>query len=96
MAVKKDTVMISANLDAETKKQAEKIFDSLGLNMTTAINLFLKAVVKVNGVPFPITTDGEALERFKRLSRYHYELNIIMDDESKKKNKNTGKSLENK
>lgn len=85
MAEKRDTVMISANLDAETKKKAEKIFDQLGLNMTTAINLYLKAVVKANGLPFPITTDAGTLERFKKLSRYHYELNIITDDNSKKK-----------
>ncbi len=85
MAEKRDTVMISANLDAETKKKAEKVFDQLGLNMTTAINLYLKAVVKANGLPFPITTDADTIERFKRLSRYHYELNIMMEEDSKKK-----------
>lgn len=82
MAGKRETVMISANLDAETKRKAEQIFETLGLNLTTAINLYMKAVVKANGIPFPLTTDGEILERFKRLSRYHYELNIIMDEDS--------------
>ena len=80
MAAKRETVMISANIDMETKKKAEQIFDRLGLNLTTAINLYMKAVVKANGIPFPITTDAEAFERFKRLSRYQYELNFIMDD----------------
>lgn len=80
MAAKRETTMISANLDAQTKKEAEKLFDQLGLNMTTAINLYLKAVVKANGIPFPITTDADQYEQFKRLSRYHYELNIVMDE----------------
>ena len=92
MAEKRDTVMISANLDAETKKKAEKIFDQLGLNMTTAINLYLKAVVKANGLPFPITTDADALDSFKRLSRYRYELNFIMDEKAKKDEKSKKKS----
>lgn len=80
MAAKRETVMISANIDVETKKKAEQIFDKLGLNLTTAINLYMKAVVKANGIPFPITADEGSFERFKRLSRYQYELNIIMDD----------------
>lgn len=80
MAAKKHTVMISANIESETKRKAEQIFERLGLNLTTAINVFMKAVVKANGIPFPITTDAETFERFKRLSRYQYELDIVMRD----------------
>ncbi len=79
---KKETVMISANLDAQTKKEAEKIFDRLGISMTSAINLYLKAVVKANGIPFPLTAKPEDLQRFKRLSKYHYELNVVQDHAS--------------
>lgn len=50
--------MTSTNLnirtDKEIKEQAEKIYSELGLNMTTAINLFLRASIRKNGIPFDL------------------------------------------
>lgn len=46
--------MITVNVDKETKEQATKIFNDLGLNMSTAINIYLKACIKENGIPFLI------------------------------------------
>lgn len=51
--------IISVNVDSETKEKAIKIFNDLGLNMSTAINIFLKAVIKENGIPFAITKKKE-------------------------------------
>ena len=39
------------------KKNAEKTFDAIGLNMSTAINIFLKAVVRENRIPFELSAD---------------------------------------
>jgi len=47
--------MITVNVDKETKEKANKIFNDLGLNMSTAINIYLRAVIKNNGIPFEIT-----------------------------------------
>ena len=48
--------MLATNLnirtDKEIKNQAEKIFNEFGLNMTTAINMFLRTVVREYGIPF--------------------------------------------
>ncbi len=50
--------MESANLnvrtDKEVKAQAERIFEALGLNMTTAINIFLRQTIRENGIPFDV------------------------------------------
>ena len=50
--------MLATNLnirtDKEIKNQAEKIFNELGLNMTTAINMFLRTVVREYGIPFEL------------------------------------------
>lgn len=43
---------MSIRTDRETKEQAEALFDELGLDMTTAVNMFLKAVVREHGMPF--------------------------------------------
>lgn len=47
--------MITVNVDKETKEEAAKIFKDLGLNMSTAVNIYLKACIKENGIPFPIS-----------------------------------------
>lgn len=50
--------MAAANLnirtDKEVKDAAEKIFNQLGLNMTTAVNLFLRQAIRENGIPFDL------------------------------------------
>lgn len=46
----------------ETKAAAEKIFDELGINTTTAFNIFLKAVIRENGLPFDMHVDSPNAE----------------------------------
>ena len=42
-------------MDSELKKQAETLFADLGLNMTTAMTIFLRQAVRIQGIPFEIT-----------------------------------------
>lgn len=49
-----NTVNVNIRMDEETKKQAEKLFADLGLNMTTAINVFVKQCLNNNGLPFEV------------------------------------------
>ena len=51
------TTSIHCKVDAEVKKQAEAVFKEVGLNTSTAINLFLKQAVIFKGIPFPIYTE---------------------------------------
>ncbi len=50
--------MSSVNLNIRTEKDvkviSEKIFGALGLNMTTAVNMFLRQVIQENGLPFEV------------------------------------------
>ena len=43
--------------DKEIKNQAEEIFNELGLNMTTVINMFLGTVIREYGIPFELKLD---------------------------------------
>lgn len=45
---------INIRIDDNLKKEAETLFNDLGLNMTTAIGLFLKQCVLCQGIPFDI------------------------------------------
>ncbi|MDR1321760.1 MAG: type II toxin-antitoxin system RelB/DinJ family antitoxin [Gracilibacteraceae bacterium] len=52
------TANINLRTDSEIKAQAGQIFESLGLDMSTAINLFLRQTVKCNNLPFVIGTQA--------------------------------------
>ena len=51
--MKKDDV-ININVNAKIKEEAAKILKEKGYSMTEAINLYLKEVIKCNGIPFDI------------------------------------------
>ena len=66
------TTNLNIRTDKAIKDQAEIIFNELGLNMTTAINIFLKAVIRDQGIPFelklkvPNDTTVASIEEGKR------------------------------
>ncbi len=39
-------------IEPELKKEAAAVLDELGLSMSTAVNAFLKALVREQGMPF--------------------------------------------
>lgn len=53
------TNMTNLNIrtDKDVKKAAERIFEELGLNMTTAVNIFLRQSIRENGIPFDLHLD---------------------------------------
>ncbi|MPM78382.1 hypothetical protein SDC9_125393 [bioreactor metagenome] len=48
---------VTFRMDENLKKQFESVLDELGLNLTTGINVFAKAVVRDNGIPFELKAD---------------------------------------
>jgi len=50
-----DTTNISIRMDKELKEQAENLFSALGMNMTTAFNIFLRQSVRQGKIPFEIS-----------------------------------------
>ncbi|MBS3984773.1 MAG: type II toxin-antitoxin system RelB/DinJ family antitoxin [Selenomonadales bacterium] len=50
-----DTTNVSIRIDVQLKKQAEELFSDLGLNMTTAMTIFLRQAVRSQGIPFEIS-----------------------------------------
>ncbi len=48
------TTNINVRIDENLKKDADQLFSDLGLNMSTAITMFLKSAISNNGIPFEI------------------------------------------
>ena len=47
-----ETTNLNIRTDKAIKDQAEEIFNKLGLNMTTAVNMFLRTAIREHGIPF--------------------------------------------
>lgn len=76
------TANVYTRVDPDTKEQAEKILNQLGIPMSNAIGMFLKQVVIQRGMPFemklpavmPVAISGLTKERFDA------EMQMGMDD----------------
>ena len=54
------TTNLNVRVDETLKKDAEQLFADLGLNMSSAITIFLKSAVDYNGIPFEIRKTNRA------------------------------------
>lgn len=45
---------VNIRMDAELKKQVEELFEDFGINMTTAINMYIKTILRERRIPFEI------------------------------------------
>lgn len=48
---------LNIRVDDALKKQAETIFSELGISLSAATTMFLKQVVRCNGIPFELKID---------------------------------------
>lgn len=68
---------LNIRVDDTLKKQAETIFSELGISLSAATTIFLKQVVRYNGIPFELRVDpfysaenqGRLLESKKRMEQ---------------------------
>ncbi|MBO5295921.1 MAG: type II toxin-antitoxin system RelB/DinJ family antitoxin [Clostridia bacterium] len=48
-------VSTNITIDSDTKAKAHELFADFGLDLSTAINIFLRQAIRENAIPFPIT-----------------------------------------
>lgn len=51
------TTNVSIRMDIELKAQADELFAELGMNLSTAFNIFVRQSLREGGIPFEIRTD---------------------------------------
>ena len=51
------TAQVNLRMDESLKKEVERIFDELGMNLTTGFTVMAKAVVRNGGFPFELMVD---------------------------------------
>lgn len=81
MAVKTDTSM-TIRMNREIKQEAQEIFAALGMDMTTAINVFLRQAIYYRGFPFDV-----------RIETFNEEMKAAFEEvEQMKKDPSIGKA----
>ena len=69
------TIPTQVRIDENLKKQATELFSQLGMDMSSAMNIFLRQCVMRGGLPFEVVIPQyksevlEAMEEAKRLSK---------------------------
>ena len=69
----KNDVRVTIRVDRELKERAENLFNHLGMNMTTALNVFLRKAVDEEAIPFTINVKGN---EFRYSDIPHRELSL--------------------
>ena len=57
---------IQVRTNDKTKKRAQKILKNLGLDLSTAVNMYLVRIVVEEGIPFPIRTQNGMTPEYER------------------------------
>ena len=55
--------MLSVRVDLDDKKAFESFCDNMGINVSTAINMYIKAVLRENRIPFEIGNNNTKNEK---------------------------------
>lgn len=69
------TVQTQIRIEENVKKQATELFNQLGLDMSSAVNMFLRQTIMRGGLPFSVELPRykqeviDAMEEAKKLSR---------------------------
>lgn len=87
-----DSANINVRVDKNLKRDAENLFNDLGLTMSSAITLFLKSAVRYDGIPFDIRRHSvneatrQALSEYEEMrnhpekyKRYHSFSDLVKD-----------------
>lgn len=61
------TTNITIRMDADIKKEADQLFSELGMNLTTAIHVFIRQSLREGKIPFEITLKEPNQETIKAL-----------------------------
>ena len=75
-----ETLTLNVRVDANDKKSFEQFCSSVGMNVSTAVNMFIKAVLREQKLPFEVksnTFDDFVYEKLK-------EAELEMDNKSKR------------
>lgn len=68
------TLNLNVRVDANDKEGFEKFCNSVGMNVSTAVNMFIKAVIREQRLPFEVKTDTSDATIYNKLREAEVEM----------------------
>jgi DNA-damage-inducible protein J len=65
---------VNIRIDDDLKEQAERLFAELGMNISTAFNVFVRQAVREGGLPFAVTTWTDPVHGPANLRRLNHSI----------------------
>ena len=78
--------LLQIRVDEELKKQASAIYNELGIDISTAVRMFLKRTVQIGGIPFDMKVDKTtmkailAVEHMREVSKNSGNSEMTLDE----------------
>jgi DNA-damage-inducible protein J len=64
-------VSTNISLDSELKKASQELYADLGMDLSTAVTIFLKQSLRVQGIPFAVTRENPNAETVAAMNEYY-------------------------
>jgi len=58
--------MVTIRVEENAKKKFDKFCEDVGINMSTAVNMFIYTVIREQKIPFEIASDSERKKSFEK------------------------------
>ena len=79
-----NTALLQIRIDEDLKKEASNLFEQLGLDISSAVRMFLKRAVLESGIPFnlniPDNAGYRAMLEMQRISELNGNSNMTLDE----------------
>ena len=70
-----ESLTLNVRVDANDKKNFEQFCNSVGMNVSTAVNMFIKAVLREQKLPFEVKSDTYNKIIYEKLKEAELEMN---------------------
>ena len=103
---KGDIIVLQVRIDDETKNKASEVLNNIGIDLSTAVRIFLIKCIAVGGLPFEMNINNSSIRALAALDRMGQkskelgndkltldEINQIIDDVRKEPNWETTKAI---
>ena len=90
-----ETTNVSIRMDKDLKDQAEHLFNDLGMNMSVALNIFVRQAVRQGRIPFEITTHTDNFYSKENMQRIHKSIQSFKDGKTITKTMEELEGMEN-
>ena len=61
--------MLQVRIDDETKNKANALFNEMGIDLSTAVRIFIKKCLAVGGLPFEMSINNSTVKALQSLER---------------------------